>query len=52
MFRCKYKYLKSRPGERYSSALTTMSLNNKIIKRYGKIKLKNYINDFVQNLKI
>ncbi len=51
MFRCKYKYLKSRPGERYSSALTTMSLNNKIIKRYGKIKLKNYINDFVQNLK-
>ena len=52
MFRCKYKYLKSRPGERYSSALTTMSLNNKIIKRYGKIKLKNYINEFVQNLKI
>ena len=51
MFRCKYKYLKSRPGERYSSALTTMSLNNKIIKRYGKIKLKNYIDDFVQNLK-
>ena len=51
MFKCKYKYLKSRPGERYSSALTTMSLNNKIIKRYGKIKLKNYINDFVQNLK-
>ena len=52
MFKCKYKYLKSRPGERYSSALTNMSLNNKIIKRYGKIKLKNYINDFIQNLKI
>ena len=52
MFKCKYKYLKPRPGERYSSALTNMSLNNKIIKRYGKIELKNYIQDFIQNLKI
>ncbi len=52
MFKCKYKHLKPRPGERYSSALTNMSLNNKIIKRYGKIKLKNYIDDFIKNSKI
>ena len=48
MFRCKIKYLKARPGERYSSALTNMSLNNKIIKRYGKISLKDYITSFIK----
>jgi len=52
MFNYKYKYLKPRRGERYSSALTNMSLNNKIIKRYGKIYLKDYITSFIkgQNL--
>ena len=48
MFKCKVKYLKARPGERYSSALTNMSLNNKIIKRYGKICLKDYISSFIK----
>ena len=48
MFKSKYKYLKPRPGERYSSALTNMSLNNKIIKRYGKINLKDYITSFIK----
>ena len=48
MFKSKYKYLKARPGERYSSALTNMSLNNKIIKRYGKIYLKDYVTSFIK----
>jgi len=48
MFKTKYKYLKARPGERYSSALTNMSLNNKIIKRYGKIYLKDYVTSFIK----
>ena len=52
MFKCKVKYLKARPGERYSSALTNMSLNNKIIKRYGKISLKDYISSFIKGLKL
>ena len=52
MFNCKYKYLKSRPGERYSSALTNMSMNNKIIKRYGKIYLKDYITSFIKGSKL
>ena len=49
MFNSKVKYLKPRPGERYSSALTKMSLNNKIIKRYGKIYLKDYISSFIKS---
>ena len=48
MFKSKYKFLKARPGERYSSALTNMSLNNKIIKRYGKIYLKDYVTSFIK----
>ena len=48
MFKCKVRYLKARPGERYSSALTNMSLNNKIIKKYGKIYLKDYVTSFIK----
>jgi len=48
MFNRKIKYLPSRPGERYASALTSMSLNNKVIKKYGKISLKNYISSFIK----
>ena len=47
LFNCKIKYLPNRAGERYASALNTMSLNNKINKRYGKIELKNYIKNFI-----
>ena len=43
MFGSKVVFLKSRPGERYASALTRISLNNKIIRKYGKIQLKDYI---------
>ena len=52
MFKYKYKYLKSRSGERYSSALTSMSMNNRIIKRYGKIDLKDYITSFTKGEKL
>ena len=48
MFKSKTKLLKSRPGERYASALTKISNNNKILRRYGKIKLKDYISSFIK----
>jgi len=49
MFNCKIKLLKARPGERYASSLTNMSLNNKIIKKYGKIHLKDYLTSFIKD---
>ena len=48
MFGSKITLLKSRPGERYASALTKISLNNQIIRRYGKIHLKDYITSFIK----
>jgi len=48
MFGRQIKLLKARPGERYASALTTISLNNKVIQRYGKIHLKDYITSFIK----
>ena len=52
MFHSKTKYLKRRPGERYASALTKISLKNRLIRRFGKIDLKDYITSFIkeQNL--
>jgi len=49
MFKYKTKYLPKREGERFSSALTKMILNNKVIKLRAKIKLKDYINNFLDN---
>ena len=49
MFNSKIKLTKARPGERYVSSLTNMSLNNKIIKKYGKIHLKDYISSFIKS---
>jgi len=49
MFKHRVKYLKARKGERFASALTNMSLNNKIIKKYGKIHLKDYITSFIKS---
>jgi len=43
MFSAKIKLLKTRPGERFSSALVNKSKNSKIIMKYGKIDLKDYI---------
>ena len=48
MFNSKIKLLKARPGERYASSLTNKSLKNKIIRRYGKIHLKDYITSFIK----
>ncbi len=47
MFNTKIKYLPSRRGERYASALTNMYLSNKVYKLFGQIHLKNYINRIV-----
>ena len=49
LFRNKISYLPKREGERYASALTKMNLNNKIIRLSAKIKLKDYINNFLSN---
>ena len=48
MFNHKIKYLPERPGERYASSLINMNLNNKVIKRLGKLDLKDYINSFIK----
>ena len=48
MFNTKLKFLPERLGERYASALTHMKLSNKVNRRYGKIKLKDYINHFIK----
>ena len=49
MFKYKVTLLNPRPGERYASALTKISKNNKIIRRYGKIDLKDYISSFIKS---
>jgi len=49
MFKSKIKYLPQRKGERYASALTSLSLNNKVNKRYGKKSLKDYIASFIKD---
>ena len=49
LFKSKIRYLPKRPGERYASALTKMNLSNKIVRRYGKIQLSNYIKEFMLN---
>ena len=50
LFSKKIKFLKPRQGERYSSALTKMNLNNDIKVKYGSSKLIDYINDFKSKL--
>ena len=52
MFKTKISYLKPRLGERYASALTKISLKNKIVKRFGKNNLKDYISSFINNQKL
>ena len=49
MFSGSVKLIKARSGERYASSLTNMSLNNKIIRKYGKIHLKDYITSFIKS---
>ena len=48
LFNSKIKFLPPRKGERFASALSNMSLSNKVQKNFGKISLKNYVDDFVK----
>jgi len=48
LFKRKIKFLPKRLGERYASALTDRSQSNKIYKKFGKVKIADYINDFIK----
>jgi UDP-glucose 4-epimerase len=49
MFKSKIVLLKPRLGERYASALTKISNNNKLIQKFGKIQLKDYVSSFINS---
>jgi UDP-glucose 4-epimerase len=49
LFKSKIRYLPKREGERFLSALTKINLNNKIIRLSAKIKLKDYVGNFLIN---
>ncbi len=49
LFKSKIIYLPKRQGERFASALTNMNLSNKVYKYYGKIQLKDYINNVIKS---
>ena len=49
MFKSKIRYLPMRKGERFASASTKMNLNNRIIRLAAKIKLSDYIKNFLKN---
>jgi UDP-glucose 4-epimerase len=49
LFKIKIRYLPIRKGERFASALTRMNLNNRIIRLSAKIRLKDYVNNFLMN---
>ena len=51
LFKSKIKLLPSRQGERYASALTSVNLFNKVYRVYGRINLKDYINNFIKTYK-
>ena len=48
LFKTPIKYLPHRKGERFASALTDMSLSNKVYKNFGKTSLKKYVDDFIR----
>jgi len=48
LFGSKIKFYPQRKGERYASALTKMNLTNKVIKKFGKINLKDYISSVIK----
>tara|TARA_B100001057_G_scaffold469999_1_gene530865 strand:- start:1035 stop:1937 length:903 start_codon:yes stop_codon:yes gene_type:complete len=47
LFKTKIKYLPPRKGERFASALTSISFNKKVHKTFGKIQLREYVQDFL-----
>ena len=52
MFKSKIILLKPRLGERYASALTKISNNNKIIQKFGKLQLKDYVSSFINTYQL
>ena len=51
LFKSKIKILPPRKGERYASALTNLALSNKIYQKFGRIKLSQYVNNFIKTSK-
>ena len=49
LFKSEIRYLKKDKGERYASALSSLSISNKVYKNFGKINLKDYIEEFIKN---
>ena len=49
LFGNKIRYLPQRAGERYASALTKINLNNKITRLPAKIRLEDYVKNFLFN---
>jgi UDP-glucose 4-epimerase len=49
LFKIKIRYLPMRKGERFASALTRMNLNNRIIRLSAKIRLKDYVKNFLSS---
>jgi len=49
LFGNQIRYLPQRAGERYASALTKINLNNKIIRLPAKIRLEDYVKNFLFN---
>ncbi len=52
MFKTRINYLQPRLGERYSSALTKITGNQRIINKFGKIDLKDYVSSFIKGEKL
>jgi UDP-glucose 4-epimerase len=48
MFKSKIILVKPRLGERKTSALTKINKKNKIIQKFGKLQLKDYITSFIE----
>ena len=49
MFQTKIRFLPSRKGERYASALSSTYMNNKTFNFFGKINLRSYIKKIIKN---
>ena len=50
LFSKKIKFLPTRKGERFASALTKMSLSNKVLRRFGKKSLSKYISNYKKSI--
>ena len=48
LFNSKIKLMPPRRGERYASALTNMNLSNKVYKIFGKLNLRDYIENIIK----